>query len=119
MVDDDNPSLVLFNDVLESFGISVHMASCYNSALHHLKNHDCSLIILDLKLKGEKGGLEIAREIVAMKKDVKILAITAMATEQLKKSALKSGCDEVLFKPVSPAELLRKVSFWLNNNNNN
>jgi DNA-binding response OmpR family regulator len=113
VVDDDNPSLVLINDVLESVGISVITASCYTSALEYFKNNNCSLVLLDIKLKGEKSGLEIAREIITINKDVKIIAITGMATEYLKNLALTSGCDEVLFKPVSPAELVKRVSYWL------
>jgi len=72
------------------------------------------LILLDLALP-EVDGWEVARRLKANPelRHLPIIAVTAFAMPEDKKSALDAGCDDYLAKPIDEDELLACVKRYL------
>ncbi|MCG8696482.1 MAG: ATP-binding protein, partial [Bacteroidales bacterium] len=60
---------------------------------------DIVLVLMDIKLPG-MNGLDATREIRKTHHDLPIIAQTAYAMENDKKSALRAGCDDFISKPI-------------------
>ena len=73
--------------------------------LHHA---DYDVVITDLTLPG-KSGLEVCREIRALRISIPILVLTGRDTLQDKKTLLDAGADDFLVKPFQLAEVLARL----------
>ncbi|PKM99760.1 MAG: hypothetical protein CVU78_04660 [Elusimicrobia bacterium HGW-Elusimicrobia-2] len=66
------------------------------------------LVILDIKLPGVNG-FEISGIIKSRDSNIKILAVSGYATEEIRKSILSAGADDFLAKPFEIKELRQKA----------
>ncbi|HSD11587.1 MAG TPA: response regulator [Candidatus Binatia bacterium] len=66
------------------------------------------LVLMDLSLKGEENGLELARALRRHErwKSLPIVAVTAHAFPSDRANALNAGCDAYVEKPVENVRLL-------------
>ncbi len=73
---------------------------------------DANLLVLDVALQGTDG-LDICRHLKAdpTRCHVPVLVMTAMAGEEVKRSALAAGAEGYLCKPFSADEFVRAVQF--------
>lgn len=69
---------------------------------------DCHLILLDLVLPG-KDGLEILREVRAVRPTLPVIILTAKGGEDDRVEGLRLGADDYVVKPFSVKELLARV----------
>jgi two-component system sensor histidine kinase BarA len=76
------------------------------------------IIIMDIALKGSKNGLELTKEIkeIPLLSSIPILCLTAHAQTKMRQTAVESGCDLFITKPVQNKVLKEAVEFLLNNN---
>ena len=104
VVDDDDGIRNLFQDVLETAGYSVRLASDGEQALRILRTaFDVALVITDLVMPN-KEGIETIRELRKNHPAVKIIAMSGSFASEL--DALRYlGADVVLPKPVMPETL--------------
>ncbi|OGW61164.1 MAG: hypothetical protein A2V83_01580 [Nitrospirae bacterium RBG_16_64_22] len=72
------------------------------------------LVLLDLSLP-KKDGWAVAREIKddAATREIPVVAVTAHTMIGDRESALASGCDDFLSKPIDKEDLVRVVGRWL------
>jgi len=84
----------------------VETASTGNQALLKASQSDFDLAILDLKLPDTTGS-ELAKRLKSRNKNLNVVLLTGHS-ELLDDMDLEDlGTDEVLFKPISPEELMK------------
>ncbi|MBN2336746.1 response regulator [Candidatus Bathyarchaeota archaeon] len=106
VVDDDEFLTETFRMLLVDAGFDVETAGTGNQALLKASQTDFDLAILDLKLPDTTGN-ELAKRLKARNKDINVILLTGQ-TEMLENiDPADLGTDEVLFKPISPDELLK------------
>lgn len=105
-VEDTTISQELFSRQLSLMGLDFEIVADGESALKKLENRSFDIILLDCNLPG-MDGFETARIIRKQPNysDSYIIGITANADPEVRKSALASGMDEHLTKPLSLQKL--------------
>ncbi|PIU83948.1 MAG: hypothetical protein COS68_01355 [Elusimicrobia bacterium CG06_land_8_20_14_3_00_38_11] len=66
------------------------------------------LLILDIRLPG-MNGFEVLEHLDKSEKDMKILAITAYSSKEIKEKIIKAGADDYLIKPFTVEQLKGKI----------
>lgn len=106
LVDDNRDGADALGLLVEELGNQVHVTYGGTQALHVATAFRPDLMLIDLVMP-EMNGCDLAirfRQIPAFAQ-AKIVAITGQKAEKLKSSALQSGFDAVLLKPVALAEI--------------
>ena len=106
VVDDDPGFRFLIETVLEKRQLGADSCGDAATALRLFKKKKHALLLLDKNLPG-KSGLELAQEIRGLPggETPLILLITGAGGEETLESALDSGVDDYLSKPIDPAVL--------------
>lgn len=108
LVEDDRDIVDLLEIHLKDLECELTKAYRGDEGLEYALNESYDLIILDLMLPGIDG-MEICREIRAMKIHTPILMLTARSEEIDKVLGLESGADDYLTKPFSVREFIARV----------
>lgn len=82
----------------------VQVAATGEEASELISKADFDIVITDVRLPG-KSGLDLVREIKAIKPYVKSVVITAYPSVELAVEAMKEGAIDYLAKPVEPEKL--------------
>ncbi len=107
-VEDDPFSWTVLKSMLEATGAKTLHAGNGREALELLnENPGVNLVLMDLHMP-EMDGFEATGLIKEKWKSVPIIALTAYTLKASRERALKSGCDEVLAKPLTK-DLLYKI----------
>lgn len=106
IVDDDEFLTETFRMLLQDAGFDVETASTGNQALLKASQTDFNLAILDLKLPDTTGS-ELAKRLKSRNKEMNVVLLTGHSEMLENMDPEDLGTDEVLFKPISPEELLR------------
>lgn len=108
VVDDDESIRETTKDLLESAGFSAATFATAESLLRSkLLNHVCCLIA-DLRMPGMTG-LELYRHLVASKRRIPVILISAYADERVWAQAVRADVVCCLAKPFAAEELLACV----------
>jgi putative two-component system response regulator len=107
IVDDDELSLEILQDVLVQLGYEVERAHNGKEALSRLRKHSIHLVVTDWEMP-EMNGLELCRAIREEDFDgyVYVIMLTSRDGGQQKIEGLHGGADAFLVKPLNPKELL-------------
>jgi pilus assembly protein CpaE len=110
IIDDDEQLLRMVSLMLERGGHKTTMLNDPVEGLQTVKEEKPDLLVLDVMMPGMSGH-DIARDIRADKEleNLPILILTARAQEIDRETALKSGANDYLSKPVTSQELIEKV----------
>jgi DNA-binding response OmpR family regulator len=107
VIDDEKHIRMLYQEELENQGYKVVTSDGNDSVDSLLSRAEPDVIILDIKLEGEKSGLDILQEVRAGGNDVPVILCTAYDSFQ---HDLKSiAADYYVVKSVDLTELLDKV----------
>ena len=114
VVDDHPTNLRLLGGVLASRGYRVLEATDGSKALEVLTHERPTLVMMDIQMPG-LSGKDVARRIRAdpHRKDLVLIAVTALAMPGDRDGILAAGFDDYLAKPFKIAEVLDKVDRWL------
>lgn len=83
-------------------------------AINFVKSYPAiKIVLMDIQLPGISG-YEATSEIKKIHPDIKIIAVTAYASEEDKKEALNAGCDAHISKPIVKNNLLSTIKKFLN-----
>lgn len=93
-------------------GYQVELAHEGTRALDRARDEHWDLIILDLRLPG-LDGLDICRQVRAVRPYVPILMLTSKSTELDRVVGLEMGADDYVTKPFSVLELMARVKALL------
>jgi DNA-binding response OmpR family regulator len=109
IVEDDKAILIGMMDDLEYEGFDVSVAVTGKEGLEQAKEHNFSLIILDILLP-ELNGFEVCKKLREAGISTPILMLTAARTEEMDKvMGLELGADDYVTKPIGSRELVARV----------
>jgi len=106
IAEDNETNMKLMFDVLSAKGYEVHKAFDGIEALEKISENDYDLLILDIQMP-KKSGYDVLKEI---KKDIKVLIVSACAMDKDIETAKNIGCLDYMTKPVKIFALLEKVN---------
>ena len=114
VIDDDDALRSSLENLIRSVGWRVR---CFSSAEAFLKSnqmHETGCLILDVRMRG-MSGLELQRQMVVANAHTPIIFITAHATPEARKEAMRAGAIAFLSKPFSEESLLNSIRLALEN----
>lgn len=110
VIDDDEQLLRMVGLMLDRGGHTTTLISDPVDGLEQVKNDKPDLLVLDVMMP-DMSGHDIARQLRAHKglETLPILILTARSQDVDRTTALKSGADDYLSKPVTSQELIERV----------
>ena len=105
IVDDDEPVRTACAEIAEGMGFSVVIAVNATEAQSILNRRPVDLMLLDLKLPGRSGGLELLAEVKSLHPQTAVIVMTAFATVSSAVQAMRIGAGDYLTKPFAVEEL--------------
>ena len=93
---------------LKEAGYQVAAAESDEKAFELMKEHDFSVMVLDMRWPGESG-LMVLKEMRAVKPQVKFIVMTAYPSPEVAVEAMKLGAVDYLIKPITPDNLERLI----------
>ncbi|MCP5094278.1 MAG: response regulator [Chloroflexi bacterium] len=110
VIDDDEQLLRMVGLMLERGGHAVTLINNPIDGLEQIKVDRPDLLVLDVMMPNMSGH-DLARELRIIKgmESLPILVLTARSQEVDRTTALKSGADDYLSKPVTSQELIERV----------
>jgi len=108
LVDDEPEILLSLEDLLTDEGYSVYTAGSGEEALAILKRQPIDLVVTDLRMP-PPDGLELLRRIKAEWSDTDVILLTAYATRDTARTAMKDGALEYIEKPYKEFEMTLRI----------
>ena len=108
VVDDDDAVRESLQRLIRSVGFTVQAFPSAEQFLNSDQLRHTRCLILDVKLPGIDG-LELQRQLIADRRDIPVIFITAHGDDAARVSALRNGALEYLFKPFSEEALLDAI----------
>src|SRR5690606_34240881 len=93
---------------LKNSEAEVVLAENGNKAVEEVVNQDFDLILMDIQMPGMDGH-EAMEKIRSMGRKIPIVALTAHALKSEHEKCLQSGCNSVLTKPITQANLIKEL----------
>jgi len=115
VVDDEKNIRLTVTQALSALGHEVSAAVNGEDALRQLGRQEFGLILLDLKMPGIDG-MEVLRQVVSLRPDIKVIIISAHGTIENAVEAMKLGAIDFIQKPFMPQELRDIVTRVLDRN---
>ncbi|HSH56702.1 MAG TPA: response regulator, partial [Halomonas sp.] len=118
IVDDGPVNLMLAQQVLEREGLMVTAVTSGSEALALQAQEYFDLVLMDIFMEG-MDGMETSRRWREQERVERVVngsvlvALTANAHADDRRSFIEAGLDDVLAKPYRPQELVERVSRWL------
>ncbi|RPJ17493.1 MAG: response regulator [Desulfobacteraceae bacterium] len=110
LVVDDEPDFLetVVNRLLKR-KIDAAPAPSGEAAMELLKENNFDVVLLDVKMPGGVGGIEVLREIKKLQPLTEVILLTGHASVETSIDGLKSGAFDYLIKPVKFTELMEKL----------
>ncbi|HXH07345.1 MAG TPA: HD domain-containing phosphohydrolase [Vicinamibacterales bacterium] len=114
IVDDDPAVATMLERLLTEAGFETTIADSGASALEAVEQGEPDVVLLDLVMPG-MSGLEVCRRLKQGRSTrlTPVVVVTGHADRQHRLQALEAGSDDVLLKPVDPAELRARVRSYV------
>jgi two-component system cell cycle response regulator DivK len=114
IIEDDESSRRILNDVLNTRGYKVVTAGTGSAGFELVYRLNPHLILLDIRLP-DISGLDLARSLKSspVTRHIPIVAVTAYAMRGDARRAIESGCDAYVGKPVHLPDLLVLIAILL------
>jgi CheY-like chemotaxis protein len=111
LVDDDPESLELFCAFLSEAGYQVDQAANALAAICAVIRHRPDLVLADIRMPIIDGA-ELARELKSHRdsRHIPVVALTGYDTPGMRESALQSGYDDYMTKPIDPRKFRAQVA---------
>jgi CheY-like chemotaxis protein/two-component sensor histidine kinase len=113
IVDDNKDVLIYLKRILLDTGMDLVTARSGFEALEIIKNTpDIDVVLLDMQMP-EMNGIDAAREIRKIRKNLPVIAQTAFIFDDDKDIILEAGCDACLIKPIRKDHLLTVMASFV------
>lgn len=110
LVVDDVPDIrELMRDILSDENNIVTAVDC-ESAIEVLKDLRVDLILSDLRMREDDGGMTLLRWVKENRPETRFILVSADAGESEKLEAMRLGADRIIKKPYEVKEFERSVS---------
>lgn len=114
LVAEDNPvNALLAKSLLRREGCTVELAGSGQEALDALARSRYDLVLMDMRMPGLDGPAA-TRALRQRGDETPVIAVTANAFEEDRKTCLDAGMNAFLSKPVDPAALRAALARWTN-----
>ena len=117
IVDDDVSVRRSTRRLLLSSGLRAEAFASADDFLQSGRVAETACLLLDVRMPG-MDGLELQRRLSETDRMIPIIFLSARASEEEERRALRAGAAEFLRKPVSKEALLRAIRAVLENSNN-
>ena len=114
VIDDDELNIKLMTAILQLGKYSVLEAPDAETGLNLAQSHRPDLILIDIQLP-DMDGLEATRIMKKnrLTKDIPVIALSLMATQEMGEKAIDAGCQGYITKPVEVRGFLKKISQYM------
>jgi CheY-like chemotaxis protein len=115
IAEDDVLNYNLFHASLRNTGVTILHAENGQQAIDFCREHpEIDLIIMDGMMPG-MNGFDATRQIRMFRPDLPIVLLTAYVSSASIHSAVESGCNDYLSKPINQETLTTTLRKWLIN----
>lgn len=112
IVDDNMVNLELASEMLKLAGCHITLASSGREAVNKFETTKFDAILMDIQMP-DMDGIETAKQIKISRFPVPpIIAMTAYSIDGLDKKFSEMELDDYIAKPIDPATLVSKISYW-------
>ncbi len=108
VVEDNKINQMVTRKILESKGISCDIAENGYQAIENAEKNQYDAILMDIYMP-EMNGIEATQKIRKFKKDIPIIALTAIPLDENTAKIYNAGCDEIITKPFKPEYFYRTL----------
>ena len=114
VVDDTAVNRELVKLMLEPLGLEIEEAAGGADGVQAAMTRPYDLILMDVRMPGVDGleATRLIRAVSALNRRTPILALTADVQPENAAACRNAGMDDVLAKPIVPAELIGKLIHW-------
>lgn len=113
IAEDNEISYKLVETILKKKKVNILHAENGKEAIRLVKDHpEINLILMDIHMP-IVDGLKATQEIRRLRYSIPIIAQTAYAMKSEKQDCLKSGCNDVITKPIVPQKLVTLIEKYL------
>ncbi|MDD4747714.1 MAG: PAS domain S-box protein [Salinivirgaceae bacterium] len=116
IVEDEEVNFILIRETLKDHPYRLFWAHDGLEALDIVKEETIDIILMDIRLP-KLNGYETTQKIKIEFPNLPIIAQTAYSNYNDVVTALESGCDDFIAKPIKPKKLIALIEKYLNNNN--
>lgn len=109
VIDDEIEICLILNKFLSKNGFEVSTAHTGKDGLQKIKSEDYDLILSDFRLP-DYNGLDLLKEIKALKPRSKVIMITGYSDIRMAVEVIKYGAIDYVTKPLYPQEMLSLIN---------
>jgi len=114
VIDDEKPTLFMFNLFLEAFGYEVITAENANAGIELFKKERPSIVFTDIKMPG-LDGLDTLKMLKSINPDAQVIVMTGHGDQDLMKQAMALEATAFLHKPIERAALEKALKKAVDN----
>ena len=113
IVEDDVSNFRYFETVLKKTQANVHWIKNGRDAINYCTDpsNNIDLVIMDILIP-LINGIDATREIKKVRKNLPVIAVTAYVSQDIQEKCFMAGCDDFLFKPLLPKQLLNSIKHF-------
>jgi len=113
IVEDDVSNFCYFETVLKKTQVNVHWIKNGRDAINYCTDpsNNIDLVIMDILIP-LISGIDATREIKKVRKGLPVIAITAYVSGDIQEKCFMAGCDEFMYKPLLPKQLLDSINHF-------
>ena len=104
LIEDTVSLQMVYRSILHSGGIGVQVAGTAAEGLAAFRSGKLRVVLLDLGLP-DRDGLDVMREMIALRPDTRVIVITANGSINKAVEAMRAGAHEFIVKPVDEGRL--------------
>ena len=109
IVDDEEGLRHGLKNLFEREGFTVHTAASYEGAVSAAARYPVDAAIVDVRLKGDRSGIDLLLELKRLEPDLVVLVITGYGSVDTAVASLKGGAADYFLKPIDNTKLLESV----------
>ncbi len=106
IVDDEEGLRHGLENLFTREGFTVHTAASYESAVSAAARYPVDAAVVDVRLKGERSGIDLLRELKRLEPDLVVLVITGYGTIPTAVEATRLGVVDYIEKPFTPEQIV-------------
>ena len=88
---------------------NVYYTGSYDGALEIVKGNNIDAAIVDIRLKGDKSGIELISELINIEPDIIVVVITGYSSVDTAVTSMKIGASDYIVKPIDNQKLLDTI----------
>lgn len=113
VIEDDLQVLRSLTKILEMEGYEVKESESAEAIIDYVKKNEFDLVLVDLVLSG-MDGIEILKIVKEKNPETVVFILTGYPTRSSIMRAKQFGADDYILKPVTAADLLKRIKDYLN-----